>query len=69
VVFVPSISIEVYGGIYMENIAKIQSLKIVFEHRIVSGMRQIKVIVGGAFIEYISAWNAEVKEFSITFKA
>jgi alanyl-tRNA synthetase len=52
---VPSISIEVYGGIYMENIAKIQSLKIVFEHRIVSGMRQIKVIVGGAFIEYISA--------------
>jgi len=50
------------------NIADIRGLKIVSEQGIASGVRRIEAVAGSAFIEYVNARDAVVKQLSATLK-
>lgn len=52
----------------MGNIADIRGLKIVSEQGIASGVRRIEAVAGSAFIEYVNARDAVVKQLSATLK-
>lgn len=68
VVSVPGISMELCGGTHVRNIAEIRGLKIVSEQGIASGVRRIEAVAGNAFIEYINARDAVVKQLSASLK-
>lgn len=67
-VSVPGISMELCGGTHVGNIAEIRGLKIVSEQGIASGVRRIEAVAGNAFIEYINARDAVVKQLSASLK-
>lgn len=67
-VSVPGISMELCGGTHVSNIAEIRGLKIVSEQGIASGVRRIEAVAGSAFIEYINARDAVVKQLSASLK-
>lgn len=68
VISVPGISMELCGGTHVRNIAEIRGLKIMSEQGIASGVRRIEAVAGNAFIEYINARDAVVKQLSASLK-
>jgi alanyl-tRNA synthetase len=68
VISVPGISMELCGGTHAGNIAEIRGLKIVSEQGIALGVRRIEAVAGNAFIEYINARDAVVKQLSASLK-
>ena len=61
---VPGISMDLCGGTHAGNIAEIRGLK----KGIALGVRRIEAVAGNAFIEYINARDAVVRQLSASLK-
>lgn len=68
VVSVPGISMELCGGTHVKNTADIRGLKIITEQGIASGVRRIEAVAGSAFIEYVNARDAVLKQIGSVLK-
>lgn len=63
------VSMELCGGIHVDNTAEIGAFKIISEVGVASGVRRIEAVAGGAILEYLNVREAVVKELGERFKA
>jgi alanyl-tRNA synthetase len=63
------VSMELCGGIHVENTAEIGAFKIISEVGVAAGVRRIEAVAGGAILEYLNVREAVVKELGEKFKA
>jgi alanyl-tRNA synthetase len=63
------VSMELCGGIHVDNTAEIGAFKIISEVGVAAGVRRIEAVAGGAILEYLNVREAVVKELGEKFKA
>jgi alanyl-tRNA synthetase len=63
------VSMELCGGIHVDNTAEIGAFKIISEVGVAAGVRRIEGVAGGAILEYLNVREAVVKELGEKFKA
>jgi alanyl-tRNA synthetase len=63
------VSMELCGGIHLDNTAEIGAFKIISEVGVASGVRRIEAVAGGAILEYLNVREAVVRELGERFKA
>ncbi len=63
------VSMELCGGIHVDNTAEIGAFKIISEVGVAAGIRRIEAVAGGAILEYLNVREAVVKELGEKFKA
>jgi alanyl-tRNA synthetase len=65
----PGVSMELCGGIHVNNTAEIGAFKIISEAGVAAGVRRIEAVAGNAILDYLSVRDKVVKELSDRFKA
>ncbi|WP_309739314.1 alanine--tRNA ligase [Chamaesiphon sp. OTE_20_metabat_361] len=65
----PGVSMELCGGIHVNNTAEIGAFKIVSEAGVAAGVRRIEAVAGNAILDYLNVRDKVVKELSDRFKA
>jgi alanyl-tRNA synthetase len=63
------VSMELCGGIHVDNTAEIGAFKIISEVGVAAGVRRIEAVAGGAILEYLNVRESVVKELGERFKA
>jgi alanyl-tRNA synthetase len=65
----PGVSMELCGGIHVNNTAEIGAFKIISEAGVAAGVRRIEAVAGNAILDYLNVRDKVVKELSDRFKA
>ena len=65
----PGVSMELCGGIHVNNTAEIGAFKIISEAGVAAGVRRIEAVAGNAILDYLNVRDRIVKELSERFKA
>jgi alanyl-tRNA synthetase len=65
----PGVSMELCGGIHVNNTAEIGAFKIISEAGVAAGVRRIEAVAGNAILDYLNVRDRIVKELSDRFKA
>jgi alanyl-tRNA synthetase len=65
----PGVSMELCGGIHVNNTAEIGAFKIISEAGVAAGVRRIEAVAGNAILDYLNVRDRVVKELSDRFKA
>ena len=65
----PGVSMELCGGIHVNNTAEIGAFKIISEAGVAAGVRRIEAVAGNAILDYLNVRDRVVKELSERFKA
>ncbi|WP_309733249.1 DHHA1 domain-containing protein, partial [Chamaesiphon sp. OTE_75_metabat_556] len=63
------VSMELCGGIHVNNTAEIGAFKIISEAGVAAGVRRIEAVAGNAILDYLNVRDRVVKELSDRFKA
>jgi alanyl-tRNA synthetase len=63
------VSMELCGGIHVDNTAEIGAFKIISEAGVAAGIRRIEAVAGAAILDYLSVRETVVKELGDRFKA
>jgi alanyl-tRNA synthetase len=63
------VSMELCGGIHVDNTAEIGAFKIISEAGVAAGIRRIEAVAGVAILDYLNVREAVVKELGDRFKA
>jgi alanyl-tRNA synthetase len=63
------VSMELCGGIHVNNTAEIGAFKIISEAGVAAGVRRIEAVAGNAILDYLNVRDKVVKELSDRFKA
>jgi alanyl-tRNA synthetase len=63
------VSMELCGGIHVDNTAEIGAFKIISEAGVAAGIRRIEAVAGAAILDYLNVREAVVKELGDRFKA
>jgi alanyl-tRNA synthetase len=63
------ISMELCGGIHVDNTAEIGAFKIISEAGVAAGIRRIEAVAGAAILDYLNVREMVVKELGDRFKA
>jgi len=64
----PGVSMELCGGIHVQNTAEIGLFKIIAEAGVASGVRRIEAVSGGSVLDYLNLRDKVVKDLSDRFK-
>ncbi|WP_295614705.1 alanine--tRNA ligase, partial [Chamaesiphon sp. GL140_3_metabinner_50] len=65
----PGVSMELCGGIHVNNTAEIGAFKIISEAGVAAGVRRIEAVAGNAILDYLNVRDRVVKELGERFKA
>jgi alanyl-tRNA synthetase len=63
------VSMELCGGIHVDNTAEIGAFKIISEAGVAAGIRRIEAVAGAAILDYLNVRETVVKELGDRFKA
>jgi alanyl-tRNA synthetase len=63
------VSMELCGGIHVDNTAEIGAFKIISETGVAAGIRRIEAVAGAAILDYLNVRETVVKELGDRFKA
>jgi alanyl-tRNA synthetase len=63
------VSMELCGGIHVDNTAEIGAFKIISEAGVAAGIRRIEAVAGAAILDYLNVRESVVKELGDRFKA
>jgi alanyl-tRNA synthetase len=63
------VSMELCGGIHVDNTAEIGAFKIISEAGVAAGVRRIEAVAGAAILDYLNVRETVVKELGDRFKA
>jgi alanyl-tRNA synthetase len=63
------VSMELCGGIHVDNTAEIGAFKIISEAGVAAGIRRIEAVAGAAILDYLNVRETVVKELGGRFKA
>jgi alanyl-tRNA synthetase len=63
------VSMELCGGIHVDNTAEIGAFKIISEAGVAAGIRRIEAVAGAAILDYLKVRETVVKELGDRFKA
>jgi alanyl-tRNA synthetase len=64
----PGVSMELCGGIHVNNTAEIGLFKIISETGVAAGIRRIEAVAGAAVLEYLNVREQVVRELGDRFK-
>ncbi len=64
----PGVSMELCGGIHVNNTAEIGVFKIISEAGVAAGVRRIEAVAGPAILDYLNVRELVVKDLSDRFK-
>lgn len=64
----PGVSMELCGGIHVNNTAEIGVFKIISETGVAAGVRRIEAVAGPAILDYLNVRETVVKDLSDRFK-
>jgi alanyl-tRNA synthetase len=65
----PGVSMELCGGIHVQNTAEIGLFKIISESGVAAGVRRIEAVAGPAVLEYLNVRDRIVRDLGDRFKA
>jgi alanyl-tRNA synthetase len=64
----PGVSMELCGGVHVNNTAEIGLFKIISESGVAAGIRRIEAVAGAAVLEYLNIREKVVRELGERFK-